>query len=84
MAELFFGEKHWAPKSTEVMEKTFLSIEKMMNYNDYFSDGDDEYEDERCEDNDIYIMVKCLSCFCLFHFLPFLGTFGFRNKRKSV
>ena len=51
-------------------------------------DGDDaDYGDEDDADDgddDIYIMVKCLSRFCLFHFFPFLGTFGFRNKRKSV
>ena len=47
---------------------------------DHDNDGDDDDDD----DDDIYIMVKCLSRFCLFYFLPFLGTFGFRNKRKSV
>ena len=41
-------------------------------------DDDDDVHD------DINIMMRCLSRFCLFHFLPFLGTFGFRNKKKSV
>ena len=39
-------------------------------------DDDDDYDyGKDNNDDDIYIMMKCLSRFCLFHFFPFLDTF---------
>ena len=40
--------------------------------------GDDDVDD-------LYIIgAVCMSRFCLFHFLPFLDTFGSKNMRKNV
>ena len=37
------------------------------------------------DDDDLYIIgAVCPSRFSLFHFLPFLDTFGSKNMRKSV
>ena len=69
--------------------KLQLNVTMMIMIIDHTKDNidDDEYDDDD-DDDDIYIMMKCLSVcmsrFCLFHFLPFLDTFGSRNKRKSV
>ena len=46
-------------------------------------DGDDDDDDDIYNGEVSVCMYVCMSRFCLFHFLPFLGTFGFRNKRKS-
>ena len=53
------------------------------NYDD--DDGNDDVDD--CVDDgndDLYIIGAVCDVFAYFAFLPFLDTFGSKNKRKSV
>ena len=45
-------------------------------------DADDEDDDEDADD--LYIIGAVCDVFAYFAFLPFLYTFGSKNKRKSV
>ena len=68
-----------------------LLIIEYDNCNDYYCDNccnDNFCNNNYCDRNDnhdLYIIgAVCMSRFCLFHFLPFLDTFGSKNMRKSV
>ena len=65
-----------------IIAETGVKLSCLVEYDDNHDNDDD---DDDYDDDDLYIIgAVCLSRFCLFHFLPFLDTFGPKNMRKRV
>ena len=63
-----------------VWEAEFVSHLCSANAAENLTDDDDDDDD----DDDLYIIGAVCDVFAYFAFLPFLDTFGSKNKRKSV